>query len=204
MENSKSSVSTEQSIKEAAKRVFLKKGFAGTKTRDISEESGENLALINYYFRSKKNLFQIVMKEIFIEFLESSIPVFNDTNTSIQQKLESFVDRHLNLCLKQPDMPLFVVNEINGNLDCIADPEEQKNERVENTVFHQQLTSEYPETNPEHVLLNTIGMTVYPFLGRAMMCGMQGADDAKFLAFIEERRKMIPIWIMRMLNGTSD
>ena len=47
-------LSTEEKIKEAAKKVFLKKGYAATRTRDIAEEAGINLALLNYYFRSKE------------------------------------------------------------------------------------------------------------------------------------------------------
>ncbi len=55
--------STEEKIKEAARRVFTQKGYAATRTRDIAEESGLNLALINYYFRSKEKLFDIIMLE---------------------------------------------------------------------------------------------------------------------------------------------
>ena len=44
---------TEEKIKEAARTVFHKKGFAATRTRDIAEEAEINLALLNYYFRSK-------------------------------------------------------------------------------------------------------------------------------------------------------
>ncbi|HOA37485.1 MAG TPA: TetR family transcriptional regulator, partial [Flavihumibacter sp.] len=53
--------STEEKIKAAARTVLYKKGFAATRTRDIAEEAGMNLALINYYFRSKKKLFEIIM-----------------------------------------------------------------------------------------------------------------------------------------------
>ena len=42
-------LSTEQKIKEAAQKVFMKKGYAATRTRDIAEEAGINLALLNYY-----------------------------------------------------------------------------------------------------------------------------------------------------------
>ena len=54
--------STEEKILEAASEVFTKKGFAGTRTRDIAEKAGINLALLNYYFRSKEKLFEQVMK----------------------------------------------------------------------------------------------------------------------------------------------
>ena len=48
-------VSTEEKIKEAARKVFTQKGFAATRTRDIAEEAGLNLALLNYYFRASRH-----------------------------------------------------------------------------------------------------------------------------------------------------
>ena len=48
-------LSTEEKILISASKVFTEKGFSGTRTRDIAEEAGINLALLNYYFRSKKN-----------------------------------------------------------------------------------------------------------------------------------------------------
>ena len=48
-------------IKQAARKLFTEKGFDAVKTRDIAAEAGINLALLNYYFRSKEKLFEIVM-----------------------------------------------------------------------------------------------------------------------------------------------
>ncbi|MGC3977884.1 MAG: TetR family transcriptional regulator [Paludibacteraceae bacterium] len=48
--------STEEKIKQSAEKVFMEKGFFGARTRDIADEAGINLALLNYYFRSKENL----------------------------------------------------------------------------------------------------------------------------------------------------
>jgi hypothetical protein len=45
-------LSTEEKIKEAARKLFTHKGFAATRTRDIAQEAGINLALLNYYFRN--------------------------------------------------------------------------------------------------------------------------------------------------------
>ena len=197
---------TEENIKESAKIVFLKKGFAGTKTRDIAEQSGENLALINYYFRSKKNLFQIVMQEIFSEFMESSIPVFNNPKTTIREKIEIFVDKQLDLYMQQPDIPLFVLNEINDNSGCLEQMGENKHDLLMQSVFHSQLETEYghKNINPEHVIMNIVGMTLYPFLGRAMMNGMKGCEDLNFDAMMLERKKLIPIWTMSMLEGPQE
>jgi AcrR family transcriptional regulator len=40
--------STEEKIKNAARIVFHKKGYSATRTRDIAEEAGVNLALLNF------------------------------------------------------------------------------------------------------------------------------------------------------------
>ena len=40
---------TEIKIKDAAKSLFLKKGYSATTTRDIARESDINLAMLNYY-----------------------------------------------------------------------------------------------------------------------------------------------------------
>jgi AcrR family transcriptional regulator len=205
-ENTNTLQTTEQSIKEAAKFVFLKKGFSATKTRDIAEQAGENLALINYYFRSKQNLFKIVMTEIFHEFLESIIPVFNNPDTTIKQKIEAIVDNNLTLFIQQPDIPLFILTEMSDNSGCFTELNGQKMELMLESVFHHQLVSEYGDKgiNPEHVILNIVGMTLYPFLGKAMMNGMKGIDDSCFNDLMEERRKLIPIWTMSMLNGPQE
>ena len=50
-------ISTEAKIKEAAKRVFTNKGFSGCSSREIANEAGMNVALVNYYFTSKEQLF---------------------------------------------------------------------------------------------------------------------------------------------------
>ncbi len=55
--------STEEKIKEAARTVFTRKGYAATRTRDIAKEANINLALLNYYFRSKEKLFGLIMME---------------------------------------------------------------------------------------------------------------------------------------------
>ena len=79
--------STEEKIKNAARIVFHKKGFAATRTRDIVEEAGINLALLNYYFRSKEKLFDIIMFESMQHFFKAISEVFNDDKTTLENKI---------------------------------------------------------------------------------------------------------------------
>src|ERR1035437_6883824 len=107
--------STEEKIKEAARRVFTKKGYAATRTRDIAEESGYNLALINYYFRSKEKLFDIIMLEHLQTFIHSVMGILNDPSTTLQEKIEVLIGHYIDMLIKNPDLPIFVLSAINAD-----------------------------------------------------------------------------------------
>lgn len=49
---------TRQSLLDVARRRFAKDGYAATTVRDIADEAGVNVALINRYFTSKEGLFE--------------------------------------------------------------------------------------------------------------------------------------------------
>lgn len=53
---------TRKRIFNASKRLFLKKGFRETTTRDIAREAGINLSNLYHYFPSKDELFRGLLK----------------------------------------------------------------------------------------------------------------------------------------------
>src|ERR1700736_6685770 len=83
---------TEEKIKEAARKLFTQKGFAATRTRDIAEEAGINLALLNYYFRSKQKLFDLIMMENFRQFLQGVTVHFRDEHMTMVERVERIVE----------------------------------------------------------------------------------------------------------------
>ena len=87
--------STEQKIMKAARNLFMEKGYHAIKTRDIANEAGINLALLNYYFRSKEKLFEIIMKENISQFMEIITGIVNDEKTSIEKKVEMLVANYI-------------------------------------------------------------------------------------------------------------
>jgi TetR/AcrR family transcriptional regulator len=54
---------TEELIKETAKKIFFKEGKFNATTQEIADAAGVNRTLINYYFRSRNTLFDLVFKE---------------------------------------------------------------------------------------------------------------------------------------------
>jgi len=57
---------TEARLLEAAGRVFAEKGFDGASVRDVCNAAGvKNIGAVNYYFRSKENLYEAAVRHAF-------------------------------------------------------------------------------------------------------------------------------------------
>jgi len=52
-----STARTRERLLDAAERLFAERGFAATSVRDITDGAEANLGAVNYYFRSKENLY---------------------------------------------------------------------------------------------------------------------------------------------------
>jgi AcrR family transcriptional regulator len=53
---------TRERLLDVAERVFAERGFAGASVREITDGAEANLGAINYYFRSKENLYAEVFR----------------------------------------------------------------------------------------------------------------------------------------------
>jgi TetR/AcrR family transcriptional regulator len=59
---------TSTAVLRAAERVFAKQGFAGTSMRDISRASGVSQPLIHHYFRTKRDLYNEIKRQMILRF----------------------------------------------------------------------------------------------------------------------------------------
>jgi AcrR family transcriptional regulator len=101
-------LNTEQKIKETATRLFMQKGYDATKTRDIADEAGINIALLNYYYRSKENLFDIVSDEAVRSFFGAVLTIMNKP-IALDEKIRLYIDTYTEKLLENPQLPLFVM-----------------------------------------------------------------------------------------------
>lgn len=192
--------STENKILIAASKVFTEKGFSGTRTRDIAEEAGINLALLNYYFRTKEKLFQEVMKAKVLLLFGHLIPIVTDENTSLEVKIDLASEKYFEILSKNPNLPLFVISEIQKKTTDVKSilPFDGV---LKNAFIMKQIQQKNPEINPFHFLINLISMTAFPFLVKPILQTFDLMNDSEFQKFVEERKTFIPIWIKMMLNN---
>lgn len=196
-------LSTEEKIKAAARTVFHTKGFAATKTRDIAKEADINLALLNYYFRSKEKLFQIIMLDSIHALFQSILPIFFEEETNLFEKIEKFVDCYIDKLKTDPEIPLFILSELQRNPMVIMEQVPFR-EIFETSVFHIQfeLAVEQKEIHSisyYHFIMNLAGLTVFPFIGKPLFSQVGQLTKEDFSNLMEERKKLIPRWIKEML-----
>lgn len=194
--------STEERIKEAARKLFTQKGFAATRTRDIAEEAGINLALLNYYFRSKQKLFDLIMMENFQEFIKGITVNFTDEGMTFDQRIAKVVTAYIDMLTRVPDLPMFIINEIKGNPSKIATKLNTELAPMRQHFFNQLIASNKEgKTNlePFHFIANLVGLTVFPFIGRPILQRIIGVSDEQFEQYMQDRKKLVPVWLKTML-----
>lgn len=191
-------LSTEEKIMEAARKVFTEKGYAAARTRDIAEESGINLALLNYYFRSKEKLFELVMFEKVNKLFGTIIPILSDEKTELEEKLDKIAESYIDLLLVNPDLPIFVLSEIRRRPEKFAQLVNAK-ERVTKSVFMKQLLARKLSISPFHILINLLGITVFPFVAKPVLSKLIGNEE-EYDSLMKQRKELIPMWIKMMLT----
>jgi AcrR family transcriptional regulator len=198
-EGAEKGLSTEEKFKEAARIVFTKKGYAATKTRDIAEQAGLNLALLNYYFRSKEKLFEIVMIEKVQQLLAFMSPVLNNPDTSLHEKIDLITPSYIDMLLKNPDLPMFVLSEIKSNPERFAKMI-QTNGNVLQSSFIRQIAGKKKDVNPVQLFLNFLGMLVFPFIVQPVLQTIVPMTEDAYTQLLEQRKVLIPQWMKMMLE----
>lgn len=197
--------STEEKIKNAARIVFHKKGFAATRTRDIAEEARINLALLNYYFRSKEKLFDIVMFETMQHFFKSIAEVFNNEKTTLDNKIDIIAASYIDLLTANPNIPLFLMSELKMQPDELVKKMGMK-EIIMNSSFLKQFQQGVKEgkiipVHPLHFMMNLMSMTIFPFVASPMIKGLGDLSQKQFEELMEQRKLFIPTWIKAILKA---
>jgi AcrR family transcriptional regulator len=198
--------STEAKIKDAAKKLFTQKGFEAVKTRDIAAEAGINLALLNYYFRSKQKLFDVIMMENMQQFIKGVAAILGNENVSLDEKLEKLVAHYIDILCATPDLALFIFNHIRS-------AEKNKNGEIEipaeiiaaRTMIQKQLSAAMDaglitRIDPTHLMANMMSLIIFPFIASPILKSRRGITDKKFMELMQERKTLIPIWLKAMLK----
>lgn len=193
-------MSTEERIKEAATKVFTKKGFYATKTRDIAEEAKINIASLHYYFKSKEKLFEIIMCETMKRYSISMDQVFS-TDDSLPSKIKHFVHSHIDFMKVNPYVPMFLMSESQTNPEKVQEllNDDGMMEQLEKQLVDLADKGIIRKVNCFQFVMNLVSLTVFPFISKSLMCQKSNITPEEYDRLLEERKDIIPDLLINYL-----
>lgn len=186
--------SSEERIKEAAKAIFLKKGYAGTTARDIAEAANMNIALTNYYFRSKEKLFIEIFRDLFSYYCQNTLRIFQKP-VGIREKLIELIEEDFRVMKSEPNLVLFLMNEIQRDPEHLL-PELSKFKELMHGSLASQIEEEVKngrmrDINPDHLMPLIMGSLQFIFVGKKMNMKLHNTNEEEFNNFAECHKNLI-------------
>ena len=104
--------SKRKAIIEAAEDEFVQKGYDGARILEIAERAGVGHPLLYYHFKTKKELFECVVKQK-IGLLQRAVLVsWDDSNGSVTDKLCKIIGDHFEFVKENVDYLRFQFQEM--------------------------------------------------------------------------------------------
>ena len=181
---------TQELIKETAKKLFFVQGRFDATTQEIADEAGVNRTLINYYFRSRDNLLQIIFQDAQkVEKQKSELIM--DSDLAFKEKITKFITNNLQTSLKYPYLETYIVSQINkGNC------QEREISQEQLKKFYKDIEAEMgagtiEKMEPVQFIFNMISLLVFPSAVRPLFKENMMIDDKEFDRLIGDRKEII-------------
>ena len=190
-------IDMENLIIEAAKSVFVRKGYKAATMSDVAAEVGIGRTALHYYFRTKDILFDAVFDKLLSSLLPNLDKVMDEEST-ILEKLPSIVDLYLGIIRQNPQFPNFVVSELNRDSKHLFGSlmKEPKTFQPLMRLCHQvenEMQCGLLRKMPLVDFFSTIAsLVVFPFLAKdALLNVFMEKDEGKFDEYLNRRRNSI-------------
>lgn len=83
-------IETKEKIINAARVLFADRGYEGASVREIAKAADVNVASLNYYFSSKENLFQEILRAGYIECSAEMKTLLEKNNGDLENTMVDF------------------------------------------------------------------------------------------------------------------
>ncbi len=187
----------------AARDVFLQKGMTGARMQEIANRAGINKALLHYYYRNKELLFQAVFQDVLKEMFPRFFAIFQE-DVPLEVKVYQLADSYITFLLKNPQMPHFLLNEVQRDPKQLMENLEIS-KVLDISVIQKQLEVEYQEgrirkIGVDQFMLNVVSMMVFPFIVGPMFQMITDMNEERYHALLLSRKKEVPKFIMNALR----
>ena len=198
-------LSAEQKILTAAEEVFHSKGYDGARMQEIAEQAGLNKGLLHYYFKTKDKLFEAIFGMALNRMVTKVLAIL-ELELPLEEKIGLIVDEYMGLLLKNPDLPRFVLNELNKDADKFVHKHINGNARTAFDGFVASVQSDINEKkikkiDPRQLFMSMMSLMIFPFMGRPLLQSVVGVTNDEFKQLMAERRAHIKEFIYNALKA---
>lgn len=185
---------TEEKILEAARQVFLEKGFDGARMQEIADKANINKAMLHYYFRKKDNLFEKVFEDAFKKFIPQVGQIMlSDSDLII--KIKSFISTYIDLLLHNQFLPLFIMKEITRNPKIIENlitiRFSEVFEAFQYFIDEEVANGKIKPVDAKHLIINIVSMCIFPFIAQPMMLTFFEMKNDEYDKLMIDRKEVV-------------
>lgn len=181
-------------IKKSAKKVFYEKGFNGTRVTEIAQGAEVSKSLLHYYFRTKEQLFKIIVDESINLVVKNMSPILKK-ELSFFELVDQFIYNILAIFKENNKLLAFIINEYNHNLDKIESelkPVFIFFKEFESQIRIQSQKENIPIKDTKHFIVNIISLCAWQVIGiNIFNLEKKGLDVSTKLANITELKDRI-------------
>jgi len=187
-------INTELHIIECAKDLFFVQGRMNATTQEIADHAKVNRTLVNYYFRSKSNLFDIVYREIITE-MKSGLDEIYGSSDLFPLKVDLLIDSIIEIKAKYPFLELFNVQETGKllqNKKSIVNPKPTKHLKCFVKEIEQAMEDGLIiKCHPINFIMMIISMISFPRIMQPIFSNVFGVSDKEYKCLLREQKMMI-------------
>jgi AcrR family transcriptional regulator len=182
---------TEELIKNTAKKLFFGEGKFNATTQEIADAAGVNRSLINYYFRSRDKLFEIIFKDAQDNEQERTKSIMF-SELPFKAKIEEFIDNSFAIAREYPFMELYLVTQFNQGSYCKYEDDMDWMLKKFYEEFEVEMTKgTISKMDPIQFILNMASLISFPIAMRPLFQKSMSLSDEQYEKILSDRKQII-------------
>jgi len=193
---------TEIQILNAAREVFIAKGYDGARMQEIADKAGINKALLHYYFRSKENLFEAVFSEVATHLFPAMRQLI-EADLGLKEKIAFFVKLYLSVLHENPFIPAFVINTLNTNPQQFLKYITKSGlnpKNLQTQIDNEAALGLIRPVKAEHLVVNIIAMCIFPFIARPIVQNIFKMNDDEYIQYLDNRQNEVIDFVLKSIS----
>lgn len=190
---------TEDKILRSATDIFFQKGYLGARMQEIADAAGVNKAMLHYYFRSKKDLYEKIISSLLGD-LTDSISQAIDIKLDFKEVISVVVEKYIDFLIANPRIPMFILSEIQQNFDMLA-PIFLKGfdllpRNLMELIQREAIKGKIKPVNPFQIFINILSLCIFPFAAKPLLTLKFELDNEEFIKLMQSRKTILPEFIL--------